>query len=43
METKCLKSLQKAEGYLEPKQAFTTELFCEYTERLTTFAIKSSS
>ena len=23
-------SLQKAEGYIEPKQASTMELFCEY-------------
>ena len=28
---KCLKSLQKAEVYLEPMQASTMELFCEYT------------
>ena len=26
-----LKSLQKAEAYLEPKQASMMELFCEYT------------
>ena len=30
-ETKRLKSLQKTEGYLEPKQASTMELFREYT------------
>ena len=28
---KSLKSLQKAEVYLEPKQASTMDLFCEYT------------
>ena len=28
---KRLKSLQKAEAYLEPKWASTMELFCEYT------------
>ena len=28
-EIKWKKSLQKAEAYLEPKQASTTELFCE--------------
>ena len=28
---KRLKSLQKAEAYLEPKWASTIELFCEYT------------
>ena len=28
---KRLKSLQKAEVYLEPKRACTMELFCEYT------------
>ena len=28
---KCFKSLQKADGYLEPMRAFTMELFCEYT------------
>ena len=26
-----LKTLQKAEGYLEPKQASMMEIFCEYT------------
>ena len=26
-----LKGLQKAEAYLEPKQAPTMQLFCEYT------------
>ena len=30
-ETKRLKSLQKAEANLEPKQAFVMELFYEYT------------
>ena len=30
-EIKRLKSLQKAEVYLEPKRASTMELFCEYT------------
>ena len=30
-EIKCLKSLQKAEAYLELKQASMMELFCEYT------------
>ena len=30
-EIKRLKSLQKAEAYLEPKQVSTMELFCEYT------------
>ena len=30
-EIKRLKSLQKAEAYLEPKQASMMELFCEYT------------
>ena len=30
-EIKRLKGFQKAEGYLEPKQASTMELFCEYT------------
>ena len=28
---KHLKSLQKAEEYLEPKRVFTMERFCEYT------------
>ena len=28
---KLLKSLQKAEVYLEPKQASIMELFCKYT------------
>ena len=27
LQKRCLKSLQKIEGYLEPKQAFTMELF----------------
>ena len=30
-EIKCLKNLQKAEAYLEPKQASMMKLFCEYT------------
>ena len=30
-EIKRLKSLQKAEVYLEPKRTSTMELFCEYT------------
>ena len=30
-EIKRLKSLQKAEAYLEPKQASMIGLFCEYT------------
>ena len=30
-EIKRLKSLQKVEAYLEPKQASMIELFCEYT------------
>ena len=30
-EIKRLKSFQKAEAYLEPKQASTMEFFCEYT------------
>ena len=30
-EIKRLKSLQKAEAYLEPKEASMMELFCEYT------------
>ena len=42
-EINCLKSLQKAEAYLEPKRISTMELFCEYTERLTIFAIKAPS
>ena len=29
-EIKRFKSLQKAKAYLEPKQASTMELFCEY-------------
>ena len=40
-EIKRLKSLQKAEAYLEPKQASMMELFYEYTQRLTVFAIKA--
>ena len=39
-ERKRLKNLRKKEAYLEPKRATTMELFCEYTERLTIFAIK---
>ena len=31
IEIKRLRSLQKAEAYLEPKQASVMELFCEYT------------
>ena len=31
---KRLKSLQKAEVYLQPMQASTRELFCEYNQRL---------
>ena len=38
-----LKSFLKAEAYLEPKQASVMELFCEYTQRLTIFAIKAPS
>ena len=30
-EIKRLKSLQKAEAYLEPKRVSTMELFCKYT------------
>ena len=30
-EIKRLRNLQKAEAFLEPKQASTMELFCEYT------------
>ena len=33
-EIKRLKSLQKAEEYLEPKRASTMELFCGYTNGL---------
>ena len=33
-EIKRLKSLRKAEAYLEPKRASTMELFCEYTDDL---------
>ena len=40
---KTLKSLLKAETYLEPKQESMMELFCEYTQRLTIFAIKAPS
>ena len=42
-EIKCLKRLLKAEVCLVPKQASMTKLFCEYTQRLTTFAIKAPS
>ena len=38
-----LKSLLKAEAYLKPKQESWMELFCEYTQRLTIFAIKAPS
>ena len=38
-EIKRLKSLQKAEAYLEPMRASTMKLFCEYTERLYILAI----
>ena len=30
-EIKRLKSVQKAEAYLEPKRASTMQVFCEYT------------
>ena len=30
-EIKHLKSLQEAEAYLQPKEASTMQLFCEYT------------
>ena len=30
----------KAEAYLEPKRASTMKFFCEYTQRLTIFAMK---
>ena len=42
-ETKLLKSLQKAEAYLEPKRASTMELLYEYTQRLTIFTITAPS
>ena len=43
-EVKRLKSLYlKAETYLEPKGVSTMELFCEYTSRLTIFAMKAPS
>ena len=42
-EIKRLKSLWKAEAYLEPKRVSTMELFREHTERLTIFAIKAPS
>ena len=42
-EIKCSNSLLKAEVYLELKQASMMELFCEYTQRLTIFAIKAPS
>ena len=38
-----LNSLQKAEAYLEPKQASMIELFSEYTHRFIIFAIKAPS
>ena len=41
-EIKRLKSLQvKAVSYLQPKRAYMTELFCEYSKVLTIFAIKA--
>ena len=40
-EIKRLKSLLKAEAYLEAKQESMMELFCEYNQRLTIFAIKA--
>ena len=40
---KRLKSLEKAEAYLESKQASMMELFSEYTQRLTISAIKGPS
>ena len=40
-EIKRLKSLLKAEAYLEAKQESMMELFCEYAQRLTIFAIKA--
>ena len=33
----------KTEGYVETKQVFTMELFCEYSHRITIFAIKAPS
>ena len=36
---KHLKSIQKAEAYLQPKRESMMQLFYEYTERLTIFAI----
>ena len=42
-ETKLLKSLQKAEVYLEPKRVSTMELFCKNTQRFTIFAIKAQA
>ena len=42
-EIKCLKSHQKAEAYLEPKQASMMELSREYVQQLTIFAIKAPS
>ena len=38
-----LKSLQKAQAYLESMRASRMEVFCEYTCRLTVFAIKAPS
>ena len=38
---KRLKSLHKAEAYLEIKLASTMQSFCEYTLRLNIFAIKA--
>ena len=40
---KRLSSLQKTEASLEPKQAPTMKLFCEYTHWITIFAIKAPS
>ena len=42
-EIQRLKSLPKAEAYLETKQESRIELFCEYTQRLTIFAMKAPS
>ena len=39
IKIKRLKSLQKAEVYLEPMPASTMEVFREYTSRLYIFAI----
>ena len=42
-EIKRLKSPRKAEACLVPTQASMMELFCEYTQRLTIFAIEAPS